>query len=337
MERKTTFLAATSPQSEDTYFSYLCQVKNPRTGAKIFNVVYLVQVCKQCRNSGKALECLHKRDKMSTNKNAATMEDSLLFFRPGVERQVAARENQGEVTSNKGLLISRALVDNWKSLRVSVRIPPRVIYLSVDTGGGSVGHMGVAAHIEQKDHDRGLVQLVVGFFFFYLLCLSISSWSWLALDRLFLGQRRVVLDLKGLKFGHASIDPGRAKTLDHAGNSIVNRLSAFDFEGISTAKSYVGPVVADKLLLGRVLLEGDLFEIVKKGKGKEDLISLRKSLCPTAISLEQISHIDQASAKLLDVGEFQDLLAQIDSGSLEFLFFLLDALLSTPKIIQQRF
>jgi hypothetical protein len=164
MERKTTFLAATSPQSEDTYFSYLCQVKNPRTGAKIFNVVYLVQVCKLCRNSGKALECLHKRDKMSTNKNAATMEDSLLFFRPGVERQVAARENQGEVTSNKGLLVSRARVDTWKSLRVDVTQTPRVIYVSVDTGGGSVGHMGVVAHIEQRNHDLGIIQLVVSIF-----------------------------------------------------------------------------------------------------------------------------------------------------------------------------
>lgn len=161
MERKTTFLAATSPQSEDTYFSYLCQVKNPRTGAKIFNVVYLVQVCKECRNSGKSLECLHKRDKMSSNKNAKTMEDTLLFFRPGVERQVAARENQGEITSNKGLIISRALVDLWKSLRVAVVNPVRVIYLSVDTGGGSVGHMGIAAHVEQTDYVRCIVQMVV--------------------------------------------------------------------------------------------------------------------------------------------------------------------------------
>lgn len=162
MERKTTFLAATSPQSEDTYFSYLCQVKNPRTGAKIFNVVYLVQVCKLCRNSGKALECLHKRDAMSSNKNAATMEDSLLFYRPGVERQIAARENQGEVTSNKGLLISRQLVDSWKAMRVPVTVAPRVIYLSVDTGGGSVGHMGVAAHIEQRNYELGIIQMVVG-------------------------------------------------------------------------------------------------------------------------------------------------------------------------------
>lgn len=59
-------------------------------------------LCEPChRNSGKELECLHERDAMSSNKNAATIEDSLLFYRPGVERQIAAQENQGEVTSNK--------------------------------------------------------------------------------------------------------------------------------------------------------------------------------------------------------------------------------------------
>lgn len=169
MERKTTFLAATSPQSEDTYFSYLCSVVNPRTKARVFNVVYLVQVCKLCRNSGKTLECLHKRDKMSTNKNAATMEDSLLFYRPGVERQTAARENQGEITSNKGLIISKDAVESWKAERVTITMPPRIIYVSVDSGGGSVGHMGVAAHIEQIDYSRGIVQLVVSSFYCFLV------------------------------------------------------------------------------------------------------------------------------------------------------------------------
>lgn len=165
MESKTTFHAATSPQTEDTYFSYLCGVRNARTGAPIFNTIYLTQVCKQCRKLGKVLECLHKRDKMSSNKNAATMEEAMQFYRPGVERMIAARENQGEVTSNKGLIISRYLVENWRKLIVSVRFPPRIIYLSVDSGGGSVGHMGVAAHVEQIDMVRGIVQLVVRIFY----------------------------------------------------------------------------------------------------------------------------------------------------------------------------
>jgi len=93
------------------------------------------------------------------------MEEAMQFYRPGVERMIAARENQGEVTSNKGLIISRYLVENWRKLVVSVRFPPRIIYLSVDSGGGSVGHMGVAAHVEQIDMVRGIVQLVVRIFY----------------------------------------------------------------------------------------------------------------------------------------------------------------------------
>lgn len=104
------------------------------------------------------------------------MEDTLLFYRPGIERQTAARENQGEITSNKGLIISKAAVENWKALRVVVNMPPRVIYVSVDSGGGSVGHMGVAAHVEQIDYARGVVQLVVSFYCFaifaFLDCLG---------------------------------------------------------------------------------------------------------------------------------------------------------------------
>lgn len=102
------------------------------------------------------------------------MQEALMYFRPGIERQVAARELQGETTTNKGSIIPHRVVNEWKGMRIVLEYPPRIIYLSVDPGGAKDGHMGVTAHVEYNNKELGIVQLVV--ILLFPSCFSSLCW-----------------------------------------------------------------------------------------------------------------------------------------------------------------
>jgi len=153
MQKKTSVLAATSPQGSNSYNNYLLSLKNPETGKSIFNVVLLKEVCKSCRNTDKAYSCEHKSTAMSGNKSAAKRKDTLSFYRPN-QKHIAMRELYGATTDGGGGLISERLIQRLQESTITVNGPVRAVYIGIDPGGGGEGKLGVCAMVETLS-DRG--------------------------------------------------------------------------------------------------------------------------------------------------------------------------------------
>lgn len=151
MQKKTSVLAATSPQGTNSYNQYLLGLKNPTTGKNIFNVVLLKEVCKACRNTDKAYSCEHKGTAMSGNKSAAKRKDTLSFYR---NKDVAQRELYGLATDGQGGLIPERLIKRLQQSTVVVDKPARAVYIGIDPGGGGQGKLGFCALVETLT-DRG--------------------------------------------------------------------------------------------------------------------------------------------------------------------------------------
>lgn len=153
MQKKTSVLAATSPQGSNSYNNYLLGLKNPTTGKNIFNVVLLKEICKACRGTDKAWKCEHKSTAMSGNKSAAKRKDTLSFYRSN-QKHIAMRELYGKASDGNGGLIPERLIKRLKESSVPIDKPARAVYIGVDPGGGGDGKTGLCAIVETLT-DRG--------------------------------------------------------------------------------------------------------------------------------------------------------------------------------------
>jgi len=149
MQEKTSILAATTPQDNSTYHSFLINIKDPDTGKLLFNVVHLVEICKACRNSSNPLGCTHKYDEMSGNKSAAKRKETMRFYRPE-QKHIAQRELLGQQASGSTGLIPKERIERFSTSSVIIPLVPnfRCIYLGIDPGGGGPGELGIVGMAE---------------------------------------------------------------------------------------------------------------------------------------------------------------------------------------------
>lgn len=161
MEFRNSIIAATSPQSEDSFNHHLINLKNPITGQNVYNVVYLYEVCKPCLDAGKPWKCTHMQEQLSDSKRQDTVDEVRLGYRAG---QTAAklRETFGVTTSGTNRLIPDQFVNQFFKSMIEVDPQPRCIYMGIDPSGGGDSEMGVAAIVEsftQKDFMKLAVSL----------------------------------------------------------------------------------------------------------------------------------------------------------------------------------
>jgi hypothetical protein len=119
MEYRNSIIAATSPQTEDSYNHHLITLINPLTGRNIYNVVYLYEVCQACLDAGKAYKCTHNQEQLSDSKRQETVDEVRSAYRAG---QTAAklRETFGVTTSGTDRLIPQDYVTKFFNTRVKV-------------------------------------------------------------------------------------------------------------------------------------------------------------------------------------------------------------------------
>lgn len=149
MQEKTAILAATTPQDNSTYHSFLISRKDPdRPEQPLFNVVNLMEICKKCRNeSDKPWKCTHKAYNTSSNKGRSKIKETLTLYRDN-QKHVAMRELFGQAASGTGGLLPAEYIEQFKNSISALETPPRCIYLGIDPSGGGLGELGVVAMVE---------------------------------------------------------------------------------------------------------------------------------------------------------------------------------------------
>jgi len=149
MQEKTAILAATSPKDSGTYHNFLITRKDPENPKKnLFNVVYLYEICKDCRGTEKAADCTHMMDNISKNKNAARRRQTAACYPPN---RSANRDQELfgiTQTYSKGLVPPELIEDLSKNIE-DLRHPARCVYLGIDPGGGGDGKLGIVGVAEQ--------------------------------------------------------------------------------------------------------------------------------------------------------------------------------------------
>lgn len=147
MEFRNSIIAATSPQSEDSFNHHLINLRNPITNQLVYNVVYLYEVCKPCLDAGKPWKCTHMQEQLSDSKRQDTVDEVRLGYRAG---QTAAklRETFGVTTSGGNRLIPDQYISQFFAKVIEVDPQPRCIYMGIDPSGGGDSEMGVVAIVE---------------------------------------------------------------------------------------------------------------------------------------------------------------------------------------------
>jgi len=166
MQEKTAILAATTPQDNSTYHSFLISRRDPdRPEERLFNVVDLMEICKACKESEKPYRCTHKAYNTSSNKGRSQIKETLALYRDN-QRHVAMRELFGQAASGAGGLFPQEYIDRFTNAVDSLDVAPRCIYLGIDPSGGGIGEMGVVAMIETAGPNgmRFMVSMSAGVF-----------------------------------------------------------------------------------------------------------------------------------------------------------------------------
>lgn len=149
MQEKTAILAATTPQDNSTYHSFLISRKDPdRPEQLLFNVVNLMEICRKCReNSDEPWKCTHKAYNTSSNKGRSKIKETLTLYRDH-QKHVAMRELFGQAASGSGGLLPAEYIKQVSESVDALENPPRCIYLAIDPSGGGLGELGVVALVE---------------------------------------------------------------------------------------------------------------------------------------------------------------------------------------------
>ena len=148
MQDKTAILAATTPQDDSTYHSFLISRRDPdRPEQLLFNVVNLMEICKACKASEKPWKCTHKSYNISSNKSTAKRKETLLLYREN-QKHVAMRELYGVAAGGSGGLIPDSDIEQLRNNISKLNKPARCIYLGIDPGGGGPGDLGIVGMVE---------------------------------------------------------------------------------------------------------------------------------------------------------------------------------------------
>jgi hypothetical protein len=147
MEFRNSIIAATSPQSEDSFNHHLINLKDKNTGKNLYHVVYLFEVCDACTKAGKQAKCTHMGDQLSDSKRQETVDAVRQSYRAG-QSAAKLRETFGVTTSSIERIIPAQYVERFFSRRVDVDDKPRCIYMAIDPSGGGDSEMGVVAICE---------------------------------------------------------------------------------------------------------------------------------------------------------------------------------------------
>lgn len=171
MEYRNSIIAATSPQTEDSYNHHLITLINPLTGKNVYNVVYLYEVCQACLDAGKAHKCTHNQEQLSDSKRQETVDEVRLGYRAG-QSAAKLRETAGVTTSGVDRLIPADYITRFFNTRVKVKSPsltlqidgkPRCLYLAIDPSGGGDSELGIVGIVESYT-QTDLAKLVVSLF-----------------------------------------------------------------------------------------------------------------------------------------------------------------------------
>lgn len=171
MEFQNSIIAATSPQSEDSYNHFLINLINPVTKKHAYNVVYLYEVCKACLDAGKPWKCTHNQEQLSASKNQATVDEVRAAYRPG---QTAAklRETFGVTTGGNDKIIQAEYITAFFNERVKIDGKPRCIYLAIDPTGGGDSELGVVGIVETSSEQGAKLAVSLSFRVYILVQLE---------------------------------------------------------------------------------------------------------------------------------------------------------------------
>jgi hypothetical protein len=162
MQEKTSLLAATTPQDNTTYNSFLITLKDPETQEHVFNVVNLFEVCPACLAGDKPWQCTHTPDKISGSKTRKSRAITSLFYGDGDEA-IGGRELYGVGNKASNNLLLSKVIERFRASSVKVVDQVRALYLAIDPGGGGPGDLGIVGIVETNS-ERG-PRLAVSFIF----------------------------------------------------------------------------------------------------------------------------------------------------------------------------
>ena len=148
MQDKTGIVGLTTPKGEkNQFFLHLLRAKD-KDGNSIFLKLQSKEYCDACAALNKADTCPHEVYGRSTNKTAKSMEKARLVY--GDEYATAGNEELlGMDTSGKGSVIPIKDIEAFQSNVVTMEKPPRVVYVTMDPGGGGRGsEMGIIIAVE---------------------------------------------------------------------------------------------------------------------------------------------------------------------------------------------
>lgn len=109
MQDKTSILAATTPQDDNTYHAFLLNCRDRTTGERLYNVVFLFEVCEDCLKGASPWKCVHNQDRISGSKSKAARDQTMEMFRDG-QQSVMMRELFGQATKNTSTLIPEGMI-----------------------------------------------------------------------------------------------------------------------------------------------------------------------------------------------------------------------------------
>lgn len=174
MQDKTAILAATTPQDNSTYHSFLISRRDPdRPEQLLFNVVNLIEICKACKKSEKPWKCEHKSYNTSSNKSTAKRRETELLYPPN-KKHIAMRELFGQAAGGSGGLIPDDDIQVLHSNICSIELPPRAIYLGIDPGGGGPGELGIVAMVETMTPEGPRTVVRIIFFLIQMIVITTS-------------------------------------------------------------------------------------------------------------------------------------------------------------------
>jgi hypothetical protein len=161
MEFRNSIIAATSPQSEDSFNHHLITLKDKNTGKNLFPVVYLFEVCDACTKAGKQAKCTHMGDQLSDSKRQDAVDAVRQAYRAS-QSAAKLRETFGVTTSSIERVVPAQYVERFFSNTIDIDDHPRCIYMAIDPSGGGDSEMGVVAICESFTM-QSFMKLAVGF------------------------------------------------------------------------------------------------------------------------------------------------------------------------------
>jgi hypothetical protein len=153
MQEKTSILAATTPQDNTSYNSFLINLKDPETKESIFNVVNLFEVCIKCRAGDKPWQCTHQPDRISGSKTRKSRTLAQLFYSDG-DAEVGGRELFGIGNKNTNNLLLTRVIQRFRKSTCRIQRRVRALYLAIDPGGGGPGDLGIVG-LAEINGDEG--------------------------------------------------------------------------------------------------------------------------------------------------------------------------------------